>query len=69
MRPPLRNFNDLLRFKRSQRFGKKKKSIRVRFSTKTNSKQGAHIPTAWPVPHACAQPYHPGRGNNADEPQ
>ena len=30
---------------------------------KTNLKQGAHIhqPMAWPVPHACAQPYHPGR--------
>ena len=29
---------------------------------KTNLKQGAHKhqPTAWPVPHACAEPYHPG---------
>ena len=29
---------------------------------KTNLKQGANIhqPTAWPVPHACAQPYPPG---------
>ena len=29
---------------------------------KTNLKQGAHIyqPQAWPVPHACAQPYIPG---------
>ena len=28
----------------------------------TNLKQGAHIPqlTSWPVPHACAQPYHLG---------
>jgi len=28
----------------------------------TNLKQGAHIhqPTAWLVPDACAQPYHPG---------
>ena len=33
---------------------------------KTNLKQGAHIhqPTAWPVPHACAQPYHPGSGSH-----
>ena len=34
-----------------------------RFSNvKTNLKQGAHIhqPTAWPVTHKCAQPYHPG---------
>ena len=29
---------------------------------KTKLKQGAHIhqPTAWPVPHARAQPHHPG---------
>ena len=29
---------------------------------KTNLKQGAHIhqPKAWSVPHARAQPYHPG---------
>ena len=67
MRPPLRNFNDLLRFNCSQRFEKKKK-IRARFSTTANSKQGAHIPTAWPVPYACAQPYPPGGGNHADEP-
>ena len=28
----------------------------------TNLKQGAHIHqlTPWPVPHACAKPYHPG---------
>ena len=28
-------------------------------------KQGAHIhqPTAWPLPHACAQPYHAGSGS------
>ena len=34
--------------------------------SKTNLKQGAHIhqPTAWPVPHACAQPYHPGSGSH-----
>ena len=33
---------------------------------KTNVRQGAHIhqPTAWPVPCACAQPYHPGSGSN-----
>ena len=33
---------------------------------KTNLKQGAHIhqPTAWPVPHACAQPYHQGNGSH-----
>ena len=31
---------------------------------KTNLKQGTdiHQPMAWPVPHACAQPYHPGSG-------
>ena len=29
-------------------------------------KQGAHIHqlTAWPLPHACAQPYHMGSGNH-----
>ena len=29
-------------------------------------KQGAHIhqPTAWPLPHACAQPYHAGSGSH-----
>ena len=29
-------------------------------------KQGAHIHqlTAWPVPHARAQPYHPGVGSH-----
>ena len=34
--------------------------------SKINLKQGAHIhqPTAWPVPHACAQPYHPGSGSH-----
>ena len=41
---------------------------------KTNLRQGAHIlytpthevdqPTAWSVPHACAQPYHPGNGSH-----
>ena len=33
---------------------------------KTNLKQLAHIrhPTDWPVPHTCAQPYHPGRGSH-----
>ena len=34
---------------------------------KTNLKQGAHHiqkPTTWPVPHACAQPYHPGSGSH-----
>ena len=33
---------------------------------KTNLKQGTHIhqPTTWPVPHACAQPYHPGSGSH-----
>ena len=33
---------------------------------KTNVMQAAHIhqPTAWPVPHACAQPYHPGSGSH-----
>ena len=32
----------------------------------TNLKQGVHIhqPTAWPVPHACAQPYHPVSGSH-----
>ena len=34
--------------------------------SKTKSQQGAHIhqPVAWPVPHACAQPYHPGSGSH-----
>ncbi|CAH3021380.1 unnamed protein product, partial [Porites evermanni] len=29
-------------------------------------KQGGHIhqPTAWPLPHACAQPYHTGSGSH-----
>ena len=29
-------------------------------------KQGAHIhqPTAWPLPHACLQPYHAGSGSH-----
>ena len=29
-------------------------------------KQGAHIhqPTAWPLPHACAQPYHADSGRH-----
>ena len=33
---------------------------------KTDVRQGAHIRqlTAWPVPHACAQPYHPGSGSH-----
>ena len=33
---------------------------------KTNVKQGAHIhqqPTAWLIPHACRQIYHPGSGS------
>ena len=32
----------------------------------TNLKQGAHIhqPTAWTVPHAHTQPYHPGSGSH-----
>ena len=32
----------------------------------TDLTQGAHIhqPMAWPVPHACAQPYHPGSGSH-----
>ena len=36
---------------------------------KTNLKQMAHIhqPAAWPVPHACAQPYHPGRGSDGQQ--
>ena len=37
-----------------------------RLSTdKTNLKHGAHIhqPSAWPVPHTCAQPYHPDIGS------
>ena len=38
----------------------------VHVLNKTNLKQGAHIhqPTAWPVPHACAEPYHPGSGSS-----
>ena len=33
----------------------------VRTNKHTNIKQGAHKhePTAWPLLHACAQPYHP----------
>ena len=33
---------------------------------KTNLKQGAHTQqhTAWSVPHARAQPYHPGNGSH-----
>ena len=29
-------------------------------------RQGAHIhqPTAWPLPHPCAQPYHTGSGSH-----
>ena len=29
-------------------------------------KQRTHVhhPSAWPVPHACAQPYHPGSGSH-----
>ena len=52
--------------------------MRLRFTTrlsedisrpthhKTNLKQGAHTqqPTAWSVPHVCAQPYHPGSGSH-----
>ena len=39
--------------------------VRVAYQSrlsKTTLKQGAHIqqPTPWPVPHACAQLYHPG---------
>ena len=32
-----------------------------------NLEQGAHIhqPTAWPIPHACAQPRHAGSGSHA----
>ena len=32
----------------------------------SKSKQKAHIhqPTAWPLPHACAQPYHAGSGSH-----
>ena len=52
--------------------------MRLRFTTrlsediswpthyKTKLKQGAHIhqPTAWPVPHARAEPYRPGNGSH-----
>ena len=40
--------------------------VKFIFDSKTNLKQGPHIhqPTAWPVPHACAQPYHPGSGSH-----
>ena len=36
------------------------------FCEKKNLKQGAHKyqSTAWPVPHAYAQPYHPGSGSH-----
>ena len=39
--------------------------VRVAYQSrlsKTTLKQGAHIqqPTPWSLPHACAQPYHPG---------
>ena len=38
----------------------------MRMRTLIRLKQGAHIhqPTAWPVPHACAQPYHSGSGSH-----
>ena len=44
----------------------KNKNIQPGPENKTNLKQGAHIhqSTAWPVPHACAQPYHPGSGSH-----
>ena len=43
----------------------KNDSARNCLQNKTNLKQGAHMhqPTAWTVPHACAQPYHPGNGS------
>ena len=39
-----------------------KQALSYTYHNKTSLKQGAYIhqPTAWPVPHACAQPYHPG---------
>ena len=38
----------------------------VHVCAKTNLKQGAHIhqPTALPVPHTSAQPYHSGSGSH-----
>ena len=39
--------------------------IQSLLNNRTNVKQGAHIqqPAAWPVPHPCAEPYHPGSGS------
>ena len=38
------------------------KALKGLSTDKANLKQGAHIhqPVAGPVPHTCAQPYHPG---------
>ena len=43
-----------------------KQALSYTYHNKTSLKQGAHIhqPKAWPVPHACAQPYHPGSGSH-----
>ena len=36
-----------------------------------NLEQGVHThqPTAWPVPHACAQPHHAGSGSHGQLPR
>ena len=37
---------------------------RVKIKRDKLKARGTHTPTqAWPVPHACAQPYHPGGGS------
>ena len=37
---------------------------RVKIKRDKLKARGTHTPTqAWPVPHACAQPYHPGSGS------
>ena len=43
-----------------------KQALSYTYHNKTSLKQWAYIhqPKAWPVPHAYAQPYHPGSGNH-----
>ena len=43
-----------------------KQALSHTYHNKTSLKQGAYIhqPTAWAVPHAYAQPYHPGSGSH-----
>ena len=43
-----------------------KQALSYIYYNKTSLKQGAYIhqPTAWPVPHAYAPPYHPCSGSH-----